>query len=220
MTINTHAGELPGMRGSSPLNWALLEGRSEVTLSIIRVNAKVDGGDVLTEKTVGLTDNTTIAELQDIANTAFPSLIVETLAALERGSITPRPQDDRRSTYYPLRFSEDGLILWDQMTAVQAHNCIRALTVPYPCAFTYGAGHRIRLLKSELTATPVRGEPGRIYRKSARGLLVCASDRCLWITRAETSDEGRPAAEILNRYDRMATMREAAMRLYESGVTR
>lgn len=220
MAINTHAGELPGMRGSSPLNWALIEGRDSVTLSIIRVSAGVDSGDVLTERVIGVSQNTTIADLQDAANAAFPDMIVRTLESIASGTITWRVQDARRSSYYPLRFPDDGFILWDQLTAAQIHNRIRALTEPYPCAFTFGNGHRIRLIRSEMTDTPVRGEAGRIYRKTTKGLLVCAMDRCLWITQAVDDAGGRPAAELFERYETLATMRDAALRHYESGVSR
>lgn len=219
MTINTHAGELPGMRGSSPLNWALMEGRTSVTLSIIQVTSVVDGGDVLTERVCQVSDSTTIADLQQRANELFPEMIAEVLESIGSGTLRKRRQENSQSAYYPLRFPDDGIILWDQLTAVQVHNRIRALTDPYPGAFTYGRGRRIRLLRSEQTATPYMGEPGRVYRKTPRGLLVCASDRCLWITRAVDARSGDSAQTFVDRYDCFATMREAAMRLYESGVT-
>lgn len=219
MTINTHAGELPAMRGSSPLNWALIEGRTSVTLSIIQVTAAVDGGDVLTERTCPVGISTTIADLQDLANRQFPEMLVETIDAIEKGILRKRPQANEHSAYYPLRFPEDGLILWDQLTAAQVHNRIRGLTDPYPGAFSFCRGRRIRLLRSEHTITPFMGEPGRVYRKTQRGLLICASDRCLWVTRAVEVGSGTPANDHVERYDRFATVREAAMRFYESGVS-
>lgn len=219
MTINTHAGELPGMRGSSPLNWALIEGRDSVTLSIIQVTRAVDGGDVLAERHIRTTYSTTIADLQDEANRLFPEMLVEVLNSIASRSLRKRRQEESQRAYYPLRFPDDGLILWDQLTAEQVHNRIRALTHPYPGAFTFGGGRRIRLLRSELTQNPYMGEPGRVYRKTERGLLVCAADRCLWVTDAVDARTGEPAQTFIDRYERLATVREAAMRFYESGVT-
>lgn len=219
MTINTHAGELPGMRGSSPLNWALIEGRRSITLSIIQVTTVVDGGDVLTERICQISNSTTIADLQDQANRLFPEMLLEVLDSASKGLLRRRVQEIDLSKYYPLRFPDDGLILWDQLTAAQVHNRIRALTDPYPGAFSYCRGRRIRLLKSEQTTTPYMGEPGRVYRKTPRGLLVCAADRCLWITHAVDARSGVAAQTFVERYDQFATAREAAMRFYESGVT-
>lgn len=219
MTINTHAGELPAMRGSSPLNWALIEGRTSVTLSVIQVTPVVDGGDVLAERSCTIDESTTIADLQDFANEQFPEMLVETINAIEQGNLRRRAQTNECSAYYPLRFPDDGLVLWDQLTAAQVHNRIRALTDPYPGAFSFCRGRRVRLLQSELTRTPYLGEPGRIYRKTSRGLLICASDQCLWVTRAIDERSGSSAADFVERYDRFATMREAAMRFYESGVS-
>lgn len=219
MTINTHAGELPGMRGSSPLNWALIEGRSSVTLSIIQVTQVIDGGDVLAERVYHVNEATTIADLQNEANRLFPELLVEVLDALGSDTVRKRQQDHARRAYYPLRFPDDGWVLWDQLTAEQVHNRIRALTDPYPGAFTFGRNRRIRLLRSEHTSTPCMGEPGRVYRKSNRGLLVCAADRCIWVTHALDERSGDTASSFIERYDKLATMREAALRFYESGVS-
>lgn len=219
MTINTHAGELPAMRGSSPLNWALIEGRTTVTLSIIQVTSVLDGGDVLAERVCHVNGTTTIADLQNESNRHFPDLLVEVLGALGSGTIRKRQQDNAGRGYYPLRFPDDGFVLWDQLTAEQVHNRIRALTDPYPGAFTFGRNRRIRLLRSEHTITPYMGEPGRVYRKSNRGLLICAADRCLWITHAVDARSGDAASTFIERYDNLATMREAAMRFYQAGVS-
>ncbi len=72
------------------------------------------------------------------------------------------------------------------------------------------------LLRSELPRTITRGEPGRIYRIARRGLLVAARDRCLWICEAELED-GTPLRDVAARYDRLATVREAALRVLAGG---
>lgn len=214
MTINTHAGRLPQMRGSSPLNWALLTDQREFSLSVIRVDAGVDRGDVLAERSFAICDDDDIRDLHRTANEHFPEMILEVLDAIESGALAPRRQDDAAACYYPLRFPDDGLVLWDQLTARQAHNRIRALRPPYPGAFTFFEHRRVTLIASRLARDDVRGEPGRVYRIRDDALLVCARDRCLWIREAVFADNGRPLHEHVRRYDRLATVQGAASAYY------
>ena len=210
MTINTHAGKLPQYRGSSPLNWALINDEQEFTLSVIRVDAGVDSGDVLAERAFPIADHDTICDLHRVANEQFPQMMLEVLDAIEHDNLAPRNQDARHARYFPLRFPDDGAILWDQLSAREVHNRIRALRPPYPGAFTFFDGRRVKLIASQLADEDVRGEPGRVYRRRDGALLVCARDRCLWIRQAEFADDGRPLAGEIQRYDRLATLQAAA----------
>jgi methionyl-tRNA formyltransferase len=209
--VNLHGGRLPQYRGSSPLNWALINGETEFAISIIRVDAGIDSGDVLLDRTFPIGPDDTIADLHRIANANFPDMLVEVLEGIGDGTAHGRKQDPREAAYYPLRFPDDGLILWDLATAPQAHNRIRALTDPYPGAFTFLGSRRVRVLRSKAAARTYHGEPGRVYLKNEHGLLVCASDRCLWITRAVFEDDGADAIAHIARYQVFATVRGLAL---------
>jgi len=206
--INLHGGKLPKYRGSSPMNWALINGDTEFTLTIIRVDAGVDTGNILNERTFPISVDDTIADLQRIADQAFPEMLLEVIAQIEDGTVEARKQDESHASYYPLRFPDDGLILWDLYTAEQIHNRIRALTDPYPGAFTFIKGQRVKLLHSKLAKRTFYGEPGRVYLKNEHGLLVCALDRCLWVQRAIVDKDRTDAHEIIQRYDKFATVRD------------
>ena len=209
--INLHGGRLPQYRGSSPLNWALINGETGFTISIIRVDAGVDTGDVLLDRTFPIGPDDTIADLHRIANANFPGMLVEVLEGIRTGTARGRKQDPLEAAYYPLRFPDDGLILWDLATAQQVHNRIRALTDPYPGAFTFLGSRRVRVLGSKAAARTHYGEPGRVYVKNEHGLLVCASDRCLWMTRAVFDDDGSDAIADIARYRSFATVRGLAL---------
>lgn len=214
MCINLHGGKLPKYRGSSPMNWALINGETSFTLSIIKVNAGVDTGEILLERTFDISINDTIRDLHHRANKEFPLMLIETIKQIEQGTFTLKPQDNSLSSYYPLRFHEDGLILWDMHTAEQIHNRIRALTEPYPCAFTFFNKKKVKLLSSQLCRYSYFGEAGRIYLKSNGKLLVCASDKCLWIKEAVLEDSGEPLHLVVNRYDKLATIKYLAVKDY------
>jgi len=215
--VNLHAGKLPEYRGSSPLNWALINGEQEFALSIIQVDEGVDTGDVLGEQTFPIGPNDTIADLHRISNTAFPSLLVKVLSQMRDGSCIQRPQPFAGARYFPMRFPDDGLILWDLQSAKEIHNRIRALTIPYPGAFSFYGSRKVTLFSSELSEPPFIGEPGRIYRIRGEEVLVSARDRALWIRTAKFADGSGPLVALAKRYERLLTVRDVAMQFALKG---
>lgn len=219
LSVNLHAGKLPEYRGSSPMNWALIKGEASFTLSVLAVDAGVDSGDILLEKTFPIKPDDTIRELHKIASAEFPVMLLQVLAAVRAGKVERRPQDPQKFSYYPLRFPDDGFVLWDMQTAEKIHNQIRALTKPYPCAFTFLNGKKVLLVSSRLTGQDFFGEPGRIYRIKTSGLLIAAQDKCLWITEAFFEETGRPLAEEVKRYDSLLTVKGAVLQGLKERVT-
>ena len=207
MSINLHGGKLPEYRGSSPMNWVLINGENSFTLTIIRMDAGVDTGDILMEKTFDISLDDTILDLHSIANKVFPLMLLEVVSSIENVSYTLVPQDESLASYYPLRFPDDGLVFFDQLTSRELHNRIRALTEPYPCAFTLYKGRRVNLVSSKIHRYDYFGEPGRIYKiSSGKGLLVCAKDKCLWIKGAYFADDSTLLENLVSRYDKMDTI--------------
>lgn len=208
--INLHGGKLPKYRGSSPMNWALINGEESFSLSIIEVVPEIDAGAILLEREFDISPKDTICDLHKIANREFPQMLLETIRRIDDGSCVSAPQVEENASYYPLRFPDDGLILWDQLSAKQVHNRVRALADPYPGAFTFFQGRRVKLLASELHGGDYFGEPGRVYRKSRQhGLLVCANDKCLWIKEAVVEDEPLSLYDVIDCYERLITVRES-----------
>lgn len=215
MCINLHAGKLPKYRGSSPLNWALINGDTSFALSVIKVDSGVDTGDIILERTFPISIDSNICDLHAIANKEFPLMLEEVVEMVANGSYKLKPQDDKvESSYYPLRFPEDGIILWDTYTAIEIYNRIRALTEPYPCAYTFFNNRKVKLISAQLTPRPFYGEPGRVYKKSKYGILVCALDRCLLIKKAFFEDDGESLHNVIKRYDKLATLRQVAVKYY------
>jgi len=216
MTINLHGGKLPEYRGSSPMNWSLINGETTFGISIIKVDSGVDTGDILAESIFSIGQDDTIRDLHNKANKHFPEMLVEVLGKLSKGELWPKKQDTTGCAYYPLRFPEDGLILWDRLTANEVHNRVRALTLPYPCAYTYYGGRKVKLIASRLRKGSFYGEPGRIYLIKNGSFLVCAKDKCLWIESAIMEDNGQNAIEAIKRYGKLATIAEAVEMLLNS----
>lgn len=204
--LSLHSGALPKFRGSYPLNWALIEGETNFTLSIVESDQFLDRGDILAWRKLAIAEDETICDLLNVATTEFPKLLLEVMRSMVEGSVKRQPQSDGRPGFYTTRFPGDGLILWDVLTLHQIHNRIRALTRPFSCAFSYLKERKVLLLKSKLSNKIFIGEPGRVYKKEMGELLVGASDSCLWISEAVFADDGSSAYEAIEVYDKFYTV--------------
>jgi methionyl-tRNA formyltransferase len=208
--INLHGGKLPEYRGSSPMNWALMNGEKEVGISIIEVDSGIDTGLILAETSKQIDSDTTIADLHQWANAQFPELLQSVITKIKEGTLISKQQDNSLAAYYPRRFAEDGFILWDQINCIDAHNKIRALTKPYPCAYSYLGYRKIKFITSQIPASPFYGEAGRIYRKSKGCFLIGTLDQALWITKALFADDLSSAYSELQIYDKLSTIHQFA----------
>lgn len=206
--LNLHAGDLPEMRGSSPLNWSLIKGLKSTKISIIKVNKKVDGGDIIKTQKIKINDNTTIAELHSEVNKHFPYMLESVLKQYKQKKLKIIKQPKKYS-YYPRRFKEDGFIIFDQNNAKQIHDKIRALSDPYPNAFSYLNKKKIMFKRSILLKNNFYGQPGRIYQIDKNKILICCLDKSLWIY---TNYEFKKN----DRYKKMSTLSDMLINFHEN----
>ena len=206
--LNLHGGKLPEYRGSSPMNWALINGEKEIGISIIKTDEGIDTGDVLAEALKSIDIDTDIDELHKWANEKFPEILLKVLRSIKEGTLVSIKQDNSLAHYYPRRFPKDGFILWDQLNCIEAHNKIRALSDPYPCAYSYLGKRKIKFLSSKIPKSFFHGEAGRIYRKSRGSFLIGTMDQALWITDAIFADDQSSAFAGLNVYDSLSTIHQ------------
>ena len=132
--INAHASILPKYRGSSPVQWALINGEAETGITIMRIVLKVDAGDVLLTKKISLSDienaDECLARLTPIAADA----IVEALDLIESGRAAFTPQDESQATTVRFLEKSDGLLDFSA-SALSVYNRVRGV-FPWPGAFT------------------------------------------------------------------------------------
>lgn len=187
--INCHAGRLPQYRGGSPLNWQIMNGEPQAGISVLKVDDGIDSGDVLAEALVPIGESDDIATMHEKANAAFPRLVVETVSRFAAGNFTGRRQDPATAVYWHQRNDADGRIDW-RCPARRVHDMVRALTFPYPGAFTMLGSRKLRILRTSLEAPDVRGVPGRIVHVSGSGPLVVCADRAIRIVEWRFEDGG------------------------------
>ena len=142
--LNIHASLLPDLRGSSPINRAIMAGYTTTGISIMQIDEGMDSGPVYLQASIPInaTDDAERLSLRLSALGAFK--LVETLALIEEEKIRPVQQDHARSTYAPMLTKEEGMIDWGRDPRF-IHNMIRGL-VPWPCAYTYLEGKMLKIM--------------------------------------------------------------------------
>jgi methionyl-tRNA formyltransferase len=141
--INLHASLLPKYRGAAPVNWAIVNGETRTGLTTMRIDAGLDTGPTLLRYETAIGPDETAPALSARLAEAGAPLVAETLRKLDRGEITPEPQDDLDATYAPPLKKEDGRIDWS-LDAGKIYNRIRGLD-PWPGAFTTFRGKNCHL---------------------------------------------------------------------------
>ena len=174
-TLNMHDSLLPKFTGFSPVLWALISGASEFGLTVHRMDEGLDTGDILVQHSlpIGPTDTGTELVLRGID--LIPGALREALTALESGNAVWRPQNKAERTYFHKRSERDSLIDWTK-PAENIERLVRALSEPYPAAYTYYRGERIEILESRISEARYGGTAGRVIVQEGGGAVVCGRD--------------------------------------------
>ncbi len=198
-TLNLHDSLLPEFTGFSPVLWALISGASETGLTVHRMDQGLDTGDILVQRALPIGPTDTGTELVLRGMELIPSVLQEALHALESGTAQWKPQRKSERTYFHKRSERDSRIDWT-WSAVDLERFVRALSEPYPRAFTYYRGERIEVLAAAVSEARYGGTPGRVIVQEGGGAVVCGPDahcgrnRGLVLTRIRTADGTEHAA--------------------------
>jgi methionyl-tRNA formyltransferase len=130
--INVHASLLPKYRGAAPVAWAIWKGETQTGVTIIRISAGLDAGEMLVQEAVDILPDETAGELEARLAPIGAKLALETVDRLERGTIAGVRQDPALVTKAPKLKKEMGLIDWSR-PANEVWNQIRAMQ-PWPTA--------------------------------------------------------------------------------------
>jgi len=159
--VNIHSSLLPKYRGAAPTNWAIMNDDTASGVTIIRMNEKMDEGDIILKKEVTIDKEDTNITLSEKLADIGADAIMEAVELIVSGKSKFTKQDDSVATYAPKLKKEDGLINWDE-SAAKIHNKIRAL-LPWPGAYTRFKGKTLKILKTEvLKAEDSKGTNGEV----------------------------------------------------------
>ena len=194
--LNLHGSLLPKYRGAAPIQWAVANGETVTGLTTMRLNEGMDTGDILMRREVAITQTDTAEDLfSRLAEIGAP-LMVETLAGLEAGTITPQKQDDAVASLAPILTRDDGRVDTAR-TAKSIYDRWRGFQ-PWPGAWTTVRGRKLTLHRLAIGASERAGEPG-VFRIAGERLSFAAADGGV-LEVLELQMEGKrrmPAADLL-----------------------
>ncbi len=132
--INVHGSLLPKYRGSSPIQWAVINGEEKTGITTMYTDIGVDCGDIVMQKELCISENETAGELFDRLAVLGAETLIETVKLVEKGEIVRTPQDHSQATHYPMLDKAMGEIDFSK-TAKEIKNLVRGLN-PWPVAWT------------------------------------------------------------------------------------
>jgi methionyl-tRNA formyltransferase len=144
-----HDSLLPKYRGFTPTPTAIINGENIIGVSVIFANDFIDSGDIILQEKILIDDNMYIDEIIKLQSLKYSELTLKLLSMLESNSITSYPQDDSKASYSVWRSPDDCKINW-YLSSKQIYNLIRAVSNPYPGAYTFMNGKKIYVWKSTI----------------------------------------------------------------------
>lgn len=188
--INVHGSLLPKYRGAAPIQWAVANGETETGITTMRLDAGLDTGDILLERSISVGPDTTAAELYPQLAELGAALLLETLDGLGEGTIAPKPQDQSKATLAPILTREDGRMELEGRTAMEVYNRWRGFS-PWPGAHAVFRGKRFlvhRMRPAPDGAGPIA--PGEL--RSAADTLLAGAAHGTALALDEVQMEGKP----------------------------
>ncbi|MBA0191602.1 bifunctional UDP-4-amino-4-deoxy-L-arabinose formyltransferase/UDP-glucuronic acid oxidase ArnA [Pectobacterium carotovorum] len=172
--FNLHGSLLPRYRGRAPVNWVLVNGETQTGVTLHKMVSRADAGDIVAQSVVAIDEEDTALTLHGKCRTAAAALLAQQLPLIRSREITLTPQDDSRASYFGRRTAADGLIDWHK-SAREINNLIRAVTEPYPGAFTFLGERKVTIWRARVVKNKIGGEPGAIISTSPL-VVSCGED--------------------------------------------
>lgn len=198
--VNVHGSLLPRWRGAAPMQYALMAGDAQTGVTTMQMDAGMDTGDILLQAVLPLSDEDTLATVEDKLSRLAAPLLLETLERLENGDCPRQPQDESLVTLSPPLPPDIGLLDWTR-PARELHNLVRGVT-PRPGAYTFWAGRRLKVWATAWTEETSAGL-GVIQKVSAQGITVGTGEGALLLRDVQPEGKARMAADAWARGARL-----------------
>jgi methionyl-tRNA formyltransferase len=180
--VNVHTSLLPKYRGAAPIQRAILDDEPETGVTIMKISAGLDTGDILSQQATPIFPEDNASTLHDRLAGMGAELLVKTLPAYTGDGLLPKPQNEAMATYARKITKEEGRLDWTQ-PARTLWNHVRAFT-PWPGAFTIlpvrDARKGLKIIRATV-AENRSGAAGEILQADKSGLVVACGQGALCI---------------------------------------
>jgi len=186
-----HPSLLPKYRGAAPVNWALINGERETGVTIFRVNARMDAGEIMFQEKICIHDEDDAISLFQKVYILSKQMLERALPLIKSGRVSFTPQDEAQATLAPKLTKDMAKIAWNKQSS-DICNLIRGMS-SHGCAWAYFRNKRVKFWKATCEQLPACGLStccaGEVIYLDKHLLKVCASDGAVvpWIIQPEGS---------------------------------
>ncbi len=175
--FGVHPSLLPKYRGANPMGAAILAGETATGVTIFRLNARMDAGEIALQRQVAIEPNETTGALSTRLADLGAELLVDAVDRLAAGSLTLSAQDDSQATFSSKISKTDGRIDWTR-SAETIHRLVRAAT-PWPGAWTMWHGEMLKLWDAQPASSTTSAAPGTVINAESDGISVATGQGAL-----------------------------------------
>jgi methionyl-tRNA formyltransferase len=188
--VNFHAGKLPNYRGRNIINWAIINGETEVGLTSHYIDEGIDTGDIILQRSLPIGWTDTYGDVLGGVIEAIPGLVAETVSLVASGKADRKPQSHLPGTYFGGRGPGDEWLDWSD-TSYNLHNKVRAITHPGPGATALLDGNIVIIWKAfyDVAWPKYIATPGQVVgRRAGEGTVVKTGDSTLLVQEVQFPD--------------------------------
>lgn len=187
--VNVHASLLPKYRGSSPIQWAIINGEKETGVTVMQTAVGLDTGDILLQKSIPIEASDTTETMFEKLGALGAEALIEYIDRLECGeSIVRRAQREEDASYFPMLKKSDGKIDWSR-SAESICNRVRGVT-PWPGAYAVLRGKTVKLFDLQCVDGIV-GDPGAVVRADKNGWWIACGKGGVCVGSAQAEGKRR-----------------------------
>ena len=183
--FNLHGSLLPRYRGRAPLNWVLVNGETETGVTLHKMVHRADAGDIAAQYKVTIDPTDDALRLHKKLTLTAQELLTEQLPLIKKGQVQLTPQDESKASYVGRRTPEDGRLDWDH-SATELHNLVRAVSEPWPGAFSFSGTTRFIVWKSRIRQDLPSAVPGKVLATAP--LIIATAEGALEVVTGQTEN--------------------------------
>ena len=197
-SIGCHPAAIPENRGRAVIPWTILQRCQETAMSLFWLDEGMDTGDILMQDKFAVADDETATTLCEKHDNSLVEMFSEVIGKLQKGEQPRIKQNHQLATYCAKRGPDDGFIDWN-LSADSIWTLIRAVTKPYPGAFSFYQGKKLIIWSADYIGdAPYWGSPGQVQYITDKGVVVqCGDGKHILLKQVQLDDESEVSANLI-----------------------